>query len=70
MESYGVHAVIANILESRKEQVKVVTRAVGPSGGAGQPEVATIDRPPTEPFIEKQIVEHIVAAHRRYMEGG
>jgi hypothetical protein len=66
IESYGVHAVIANILETRKEQVKIVTRAARPGGET----VAGINRAATEPFIEKQIVDQIIAAHRKYIDEG
>ena len=56
-------------METRKEQVKIVDRASGGGSGGSQPAVVSINRDQTEPFIEKQIVAYIIAAHHRHIEG-
>ena len=76
---YGLHCVVANILETRKERVLLVTPEEGAGGGGGAAAdgppradaagvaVAAIDRDPTESCIERQLVTAVVrlhAAHR------
>ena len=75
IRAYGLHCVVANILETRKERVLLVTPGAGCGGGegaCGAPSadgvaVEAISRDPAEPFIEKQLVSRVVALHRRYM---
>lgn len=67
--SYGLHAVVANVLDTRKDVVYLVT----PGGGGDPPRplqvaVETIHRPPADAFIERALVERVVALHRAYME--
>lgn len=85
--SYGLHAVVANILETRKERVLIVAPPLPlplspPSeanGGevkksdavvvdASTVRVTAIDRDPSQPFIERQLVAEIVRLHKEYEE--
>lgn len=61
IDNYGVHAVIANILETRKERVYVVEGSTG-----GEASVKTLVRKQADDFIENDIVGHIVTAHAKY----
>ncbi len=79
LESYGVHTVVANILQTRKERVLLVStrgsrdgRTAADDGGAaagaadrpgGGFAVAEIVRPSEEPQIERLIVQRLVALH-------
>ncbi|KAL3139989.1 hypothetical protein ABBQ38_004275 [Trebouxia sp. C0009 RCD-2024] len=51
IKNYNVHAVVANILETRMNQVLIVR-----TGANRQTSVDTINRDTTQPFIEKQLV--------------
>lgn len=62
LKRYGVHAVVANILTTRKEQVQLVQQ-----GSGDQPEVAVINRPPEVPFIEQVLVQRIVEMHTSFV---
>lgn len=53
-----MHAVVANLLHTRKDRVLLVVR--GSEGVA----VEDVVRPPEEPLIERLIVERVVAVHR------
>ena len=80
--SYGLHAVVANILETRKERVLIVAPPLseenGENGDSGHGEkkkkktdattvrVEAISRDPAQPFIERQLVGEIVRLHREY----
>jgi phosphopantothenate---cysteine ligase (ATP) len=78
IQAYGLHCVVANILETRKDRVLLVTPKKNGGEGAATSDpasfvdVAPIDRDPTESFIERQLVEAVVRLHARYMkeEGG
>lgn len=58
IKNYNVHAVVANILETRMNQVLIVR-----TGANRQTSVDTINRDTTQPFIEKQLVGRIMALH-------
>jgi len=57
-----VHAVVANILETRMNQVMIVR-----SGADGQPVIDTINREESQPFIEKQLVGKITELHAAHL---
>lgn len=61
---YGVHAVIANILETRKEIVYIVHP--GEREGAAQVEEVLRGQ---EQFIEAPLVAKVVQLHKRYLPG-
>ncbi|KAK9830471.1 hypothetical protein WJX72_011926 [[Myrmecia] bisecta] len=63
IESYGVHAVVANLLQTRKEQVWIVQKHGEVIA------VQSIERDKSEPFIEKQLICHIVGLHQHAMTG-
>ena len=56
-----MHAVIANILETRKDTVKIVRMAEHQ-----QSSVLVINRAPQEPIIENQLIEEVVAMHKAH----
>ena len=64
ISKYGVHAVVANILETRKEVVHVVRPADTDNGG--RTEIDRIARG-QEQFIEKPLVDDVVRLHHRYL---
>ena len=64
ISKYGVHAVVANILETRKEVVQVVRPADTDNGG--RTEVDRIARG-HEQFIEKPLVDNMVRLHHMYL---
>ncbi len=80
---YGVHAVVANILEKRKEVVHLVRPAAscsgacqaaansgaGPEGSLEGVQVDEILRG-DETFIEAPLVSRIVQLHEEYQQGG
>jgi hypothetical protein len=72
--AYGLHAVVANVLDTRKDVVLLVTPSNDGNGGggggsgSGSVSVETIVRPPTDAFIERALVDRVVALHRAYME--
>jgi hypothetical protein len=73
--SYGVHAVVANILERRKEVVQLVqpasssrTEEEPSNGGAPRVHVDEILRG-SKPFIEGPLVQRVVQLHRSYQQG-
>ncbi len=61
VDSYGVHAVVANLLHTRKEQVWLVRKDSSTS------EVRSITRDKSEAFIERQLIRELVALHRAYI---
>lgn len=61
IDNYGVHGVVANVLETRKEKVFIVQK-----GQTESSEVHTIRRKEEDGFIENDIVGFIVSAHKRY----
>ena len=65
IRKYGVHAVVANILETRKEVVHIVRPANADNGKTV--EVEKILRC-QEQFIEKPLVTCVVALHKAYEE--
>ncbi|WIA37406.1 hypothetical protein OEZ86_014331 [Tetradesmus obliquus] len=74
LDKYHVHAVVANLLHTRKDRVLVIQRpgedaaaAAGSSSSSGV-EVLEVLRPPQEPHIEKQLVGRIVALHTRFQQ--
>ena len=62
IDKYGVHMVVANILDRRKEQVQLVEA----SGSFTSAKVITVQRTSDQPFIEKQLVDAVVAQHGAY----
>lgn len=58
LQAYGMHAVVANLLHTRKDRVLLVVR--GTEGVA----VEDVVRPAEEPLIERLIVQRIVAVHQ------
>ncbi|KAI8468322.1 MAG: DNA/pantothenate metabolism flavoprotein [Monoraphidium minutum] len=80
---YGVHAVVANMLHTRKDRVLVVSGgglldAAGGGGGApleggsgGGVGLAVLDvrRPEEEPHIERSLVARVVALHGAFRRG-
>lgn len=69
MSKYGVHAVVANLLHTRKDQVKVLQPGTAGAAGttAAAPTVTTINRPTDEPHIELRLVRHVVSLHAQFM---
>ena len=76
LDRYGVHAVVANLLHTRKDRVWVVRQgggggeggaaaAAAGKGSASALDVAVIDRPPEMAFIEDALVANVVALHDR-----
>jgi hypothetical protein len=78
LDKYGVHAVVANLLHTRKDRVWVVRKQPPGEGGEGAAapasaaaaghqdadlDVAVIDRPPDMLFIEDALVAEVVALH-------
>eukprot|EP00210_Caulerpa_lentillifera_P009051 g8638.t1 len=63
--NYGVHAVIANLLHTRKDRVLVLKSL--PEKGKGECEISTIDRQPQEPYIEKQLIEVVIQMHKDFV---
>lgn len=61
IKNYSVHAVVANILETRMNQVLIVR-----TGSDGKPSIDTINRDDSQPFIEKQLVGRVTALHAAY----
>jgi hypothetical protein len=70
INSYGVHAVVANILETRKEVVQVVrpVAAAKPSDGIASPAEVRVDEVvrSSDAFIEAPLVRRIVELHQQY----
>ena len=58
IKNYSVHAVVANILETRMNQVLIVR-----TGSDGKASVDTVNRDESQPFIEKQLVGRVTALH-------
>lgn len=54
---YGVHAVVANMLHTRKDRVYLVT------GQGGNAAVRQLDRPPEEQAIERLLVAAVAGLH-------
>ena len=65
ISKYGVHSVVANILETRKEIVYIVHPGAK-NGGAAQ--VDEVLRGP-EQFIEAPLVAKVVQLHKTYLDG-
>ena len=63
LDKYGVHAVVANILDTRKETVMVVSKSA--DGTDFQAE--RIDKHPKNEYIEDQLVSVIVEKHAAFM---
>ncbi|CAD7694687.1 unnamed protein product [Ostreobium quekettii] len=61
---YDVHAVVANVLDTRKDTVVVVTKG---QDGAG-PKAHRIDRATQEEHIEDQLVATIAQMHRDFAD--
>eukprot|EP00878_Enallax_costatus_P030985 GHUV01033808.1.p1 GENE.GHUV01033808.1~~GHUV01033808.1.p1 ORF type:complete len:120 (+),score=32.08 GHUV01033808.1:720-1079(+) len=80
LDRYQVHAVVANLLHTRKDRVLIVQqRQKGRSDRSGAPataaagddsssgvEVVEVLRPVDEPHIEKQLVARIVGLHQQF----
>lgn len=62
IKNYKVNAVVANILETRMNQVLIVR-----CDKAGQPRIDTISRKASEPVIEKQLVAQITKLHAAHI---
>ena len=65
IQRYQVHAVVANILQTRKEQVLLIHADKGADMGSqnAKQHVTSIKRDPAQAYIEKQLVASIVALH-------
>ena len=63
--AYGVHLVVANLLQTRRDAVTLVAPAAG--GGVS---ARRVERPPGERVIERALVAEVAAAHRRHVEAG
>ena len=64
IERYGVHAVVANILETRKDVVTLVSRT---TGGAEAPLAENLIRRPADgQVIEVPLVAELVRRHAAY----
>ena len=61
VRNYKVHAVVANILETRMNQVRIVHALPGDKF-----DISTIDRDPNQEFIEPQLVSQVVQLHAQY----
>lgn len=61
---YDVHAVVANILHTRKDVVLIVQKD---GSKPKTPAVTTITREPSHKYIELQLVDQIVSLHQRYI---
>lgn len=59
INNYGVHAVVANILETRKDKVLIVSNDLS---------VHTITRGEDDGFIENDIVKAIVGSHQSHRQ--
>jgi hypothetical protein len=78
LDKYHVHAVVANLLHTRKDRVLVIQRPEGAGAGdsssssssrsSSSVEVLEVLRPAQEPHIEKQLVERIVALHANFQQ--
>lgn len=55
---YGVHNVVANLLQTRKDEIKLVTLS----------DVLTIHRG-SDAEIEKRLIEELVARHAAFQSG-
>jgi len=69
---YDVHAVVANILHTRKDRVLIVRKqnklSTQPQGDAAtMVEVIDVRRSPSEEHIEGQLVGRVVLLHNEYM---
>ncbi|KAG1656889.1 hypothetical protein FOA52_000683 [Chlamydomonas sp. UWO 241] len=78
LSNYAVHAVVANILHTRKDVVYIVKGGGGGGVGAGvggeegssqEVEVETVVRPEGTARIEAILTPRIVDMHRRFSEG-
>lgn len=58
IRNYNVHAVVANILETRMNQVLIVRTNL-----EGQSVIDTINREESQTFIEQQLVSKITELH-------
>ncbi len=64
IERYGVHAVVANILETRKEVVILVRKFAPSAKGVVRTATDKICRRDADDFIEGPLVERLVELHR------
>eukprot|EP00884_Botryococcus_braunii_P005180 jgi/Botrbrau1/14663/Bobra.0108s0024.1 len=69
IQSYGVHCVVANILETRKEHVLVIKPPVIDTEKSKEvePEIIDIRLDPKERFIEHQLVKVIADLHKAFI---
>ncbi len=67
-----MHAVVANILHTRKDRVLIVqvakTHSTDGSSTDSKPEVMVVQRPPQEPYIEAQLVAKVTHLHSVYQQ--
>ena len=65
IQRYQVHAVVANVLQTRKEQVLLIHADKGAEMGSqnARQHVTSIKRDAAQAYIEKQLVASIVALH-------
>jgi len=70
VEAYGVHVVVANLLQTRKDRVYVVVgvKTEGEDGKHAKTRVIQqIDRPQGEAVIERALVAEVVRAHTTHI---
>lgn len=67
LDKYAVHAVVANLLHTRKDRVLVVKQQQQAGGGPGL-HVVEVLRAASEPHIEKQLVAEIVTLHQQFQQ--
>ena len=60
-----MHAVVANILSTRKERVLVIHQSE-----ELEPLVTDIRKPEQDKYIEKRLVNHVVRAHMAFAQRG
>ena len=66
IQYYGVHAVVANILTTRKDEVTLVTPL--PSRAAGASVESVIRRPADGQVIEAPLVARLARLHAAFIE--
>jgi hypothetical protein len=66
LDKYAVHAVVANLLHTRKDRVLIVRQQQQQQQQGS--DVVEVMRAQQEPHIEKQLVEEIVQLHSQFQQ--